>query len=206
MKENKNHWYDGFFYDNLIAPNQDKSFELIREIIGPDKTILDAGCGTGRFAFQIADKCRLIDSVDLSSRNIQLAHQKLSSADFPNVRFHHSDLLKFLGDTETHYDYSTLSYVIHEVDPHLRVEIIKRLAEKSDYLIIADYLVPRIKGFWSALNEVVEFAAGREHYRNFKSYVRENGVYGLAEKSGLKIKKEIKNVPSTSHIAVLIKN
>ncbi len=206
MKENKNHWYDGVFYDKLIAPNQDKSFGLIKDIINPGKTILDAGCGTGRFAFQIADKCRLVDSVDLSIKNIQLANTKLSSTGFSNIRFYHSDLLKFLIDTETHYDYSVLSYVIHEVDPHLRVEILKRLSEKSDNLIIADYLVPRIKGFWSTLNEVVEFAAGSDHYRNFKSYVRENGFYGLAEKSGLKIIKEIKNVPSTSHIVVLTKN
>lgn len=206
MKENKNHWYDGKFYDKLIAPNQDKSFGLIKDIINPGKTILDAGCGTGRFAFQIADKCRSIDSVDLSKKNIILADSKLKSSGYRNIKFHHSDLLLFLENTGTHYDYSVLSYVIHEVDPHLRVEILKRLSEKSDNLIIADYLVPRIKGFWSVLNELVEFAAGRDHYRNFKSYVRENGVYGLAEKSGLKIIKEIKNVPSTSHIVILTKN
>jgi len=25
MDENKNHWYDGLFYDKFIAPNQDKA-------------------------------------------------------------------------------------------------------------------------------------------------------------------------------------
>lgn len=31
--ENKNHWYDGLFYDKFIAPNQDKSYRIIKKII-----------------------------------------------------------------------------------------------------------------------------------------------------------------------------
>jgi hypothetical protein len=35
--------------------------------------------------------------------------------------------------------------------------------------------------------------------------LKHGGIKGLAEKNGLKIIKEIKNVPSTSHIVVLQK-
>jgi hypothetical protein len=50
MAENKTHWYDGWFYDLLIAPNQDKLFQQIKNIIEPNKNIIDVGCGTGRFS------------------------------------------------------------------------------------------------------------------------------------------------------------
>jgi len=55
------------------------------------------------------------------------------------------------------------------------------------------------------LNEVVEYFAGREHYKNFKHFVANDGLYGLSQKSGLKIVTEIKNKPSTSQLLVLAK-
>ena len=30
MTENKNHWYDGWFYDRIITPNQDQLFAKIK--------------------------------------------------------------------------------------------------------------------------------------------------------------------------------
>jgi hypothetical protein len=98
-----------------------------------------------------------------------------------------------------------LSYVIHEIDESLREQILKELAESAKKIILIDYLTPRTKGMWSLLNEIVEYAAGKEHYSNFKSYVAADGIEGLSKRTGLKIVKEIKNSPATSHIAVLSK-
>ena len=49
------------------------------------------------------------------------------------------------------------------------------MAQIADKIIIGDYLVPTNKGFWGMLNEVVEFAAGNEHYTNFKDFVKNDG-------------------------------
>ncbi|MBK7710882.1 MAG: hypothetical protein IPJ37_07995 [Bacteroidales bacterium] len=54
MTENKNHWYDGWFYDKIIAPNQDKLFGQIKNIIEQGSDIIDVGCGTGRPEFSLA--------------------------------------------------------------------------------------------------------------------------------------------------------
>lgn len=35
---NKNHWYDGWFYDLFIAPNQDRLFGQIIKLIEPSLT------------------------------------------------------------------------------------------------------------------------------------------------------------------------
>lgn len=205
MKENKNHWYDGLFYDVFIAPNQDKSFRLAKNIIKENSNVIDAGCGTGRFAFSVADKVNKVDAVDLSERNIKVAMNKLTKNNSPKIKFYHSDIYRFFENGDKHYDYAVMSYVIHEVDEHLRNDILKTLSENADKVILIDYLHPRPAHYWSWLNEAVEFAAGKEHYTNFKSYLKNSGLRGLAEQNGLKITKEIKNTPSTSHIVVLEK-
>ena len=75
--QNKNHWYDGWFYDKLIAPNQDRMFGEIKNLIEPNSSIIDVGCGTGRFSFTIADKVKKVIGIDLSSKNITTANKTL---------------------------------------------------------------------------------------------------------------------------------
>ena len=203
INENKNHWYDGLFYDKLIAPNQDEAFTIIRSLIENNSKVLDAGCGTGRLAFQLSDKCEEIVGIDLSKRNIKLAKKLLSRRYSPKIIFHHADVQSYLTANKTRFDYSIVSYVIHEVNENLRVKFLRTLAESSDRIIIADYIFPQPKSFTSLLNEAVEFAAGKDHYKNFKSFMAEEGILGLAAKTGLRVESEIKNSPLTSHIVIL---
>jgi ubiquinone/menaquinone biosynthesis C-methylase UbiE len=206
MTHNKNHWYDGKFYDKLIAPNQDFVFKQIKEIIEENSTVLDIGCGTGRLAFQLNAKCESIDGIDLSNKNINTARKNLEKYQSKNITFHHADAGTFLNKAGIRYNYAVLTYVIHEINEIDRIKIIKQIFEKAEKLIIADYLVPRPKGFLNIINEIVEFLAGKEHYKNFKSFVKKKGLYGLTEKSGLVILNEIKNIPFTAQIMVLEKN
>ena len=205
MPENKNHWYDGWFYDTFIAPNQDKSFQIVKSLIKENSSVLDVGCGTGRLAFQLEDKCKKIDGIDLSKRNIDLANKNLAKNPSPKISFHHDEVRNYLLSKEKFYHYSIISFVIHEINESKRVDILKLLSEKSDQIIIVDYLYPRPKSFWSVINEAVEFAAARDHYKNFKSYISNKGIIGLAENTGLNILNEIKNNPLTTHIVVLSK-
>lgn len=204
-KKNKDHWYDGLFYDVVIAPNQDKSFSLVKNIIEPNSTLLDIGCGTGRLAFQIADRCSHVHAIDHSQRNIDLAKKKLIKKPRPNIQFIHADVIDYLNKNDHNYDFAVLSYVIHEIDESLREQILIEISNSVKNIILIDYLTPRTKGMWSFLNEIIEFAAGKEHYSNFKSYVATDGITGLSKRTGLKIVKEIKNSPATSYIAVLKK-
>ena len=200
--KNKNHWYDGVFYDRVIAPHQDKAFAHIKELIADGGTVVDVGCGTGRLALQLADKCSSVDGLDPSKRNIAVAREKLSGRPEKSVRFHHADAHGFFRDRSSLYDYATISYVIHEVDEKDRIALLQALASSTRNLIMVDYLVPQPESARKILNEIVEFVAGRTHYRNFKSFVSGNGLIGLAERAGLHIVHERKNDPVSSHIVV----
>ena len=77
MTKNKHHWYDGWFYDTLIASNQNRLFAQIKNLVNPQSSIIDVGCGTGRFEFTLADKCKSVLGIDISERNIIRArHQR----------------------------------------------------------------------------------------------------------------------------------
>ena len=205
MAENIKHWYDGWFYDSFIAPNQDKLFGQIKRIMAPNKNVIDIGCGTGRFSFYVSDKANSVLGIDLSKKNIKWANQSLANNKNNKLSFQHKSVNEIKLAGKEHFDYAVMTYVIHEVDINERVNLLNEISEIADKIIIGDYLANRSTGFWSILNEVVEFAAGKDHYRNYKSYSAENGIIGLAEKANLKIVKEIKNTPYTSHIAMLEK-
>jgi 2-polyprenyl-3-methyl-5-hydroxy-6-metoxy-1,4-benzoquinol methylase len=203
--QNKNHWYDGLFYDWVIAPNQDTTFELIEQLILPGSSVLDAGCGTGRFALKMKKKYSRIDGVDLSGRNIETARRKLKKHKNKNIYFYHEDIVQFLERTKNTYDYAVITYMIHETDTDSRNKIVKHVASHADEIIIADYMVPRTESLMNHINEFIEFLAGKDHYRNFKSFVNNGGIRGLAKNNNLTFIKEVRNIPATSHIAVLKK-
>ena len=205
MTENKNHWYDGWFYDKIIAPNQDKLFSQIKSLIEPDSEIIDVGCGTGRLAFTIADKSKSVLGIDLSKRNIHRANLTLLRHPDDKILFQHNNLSKLSCNGNVHFDFAILTYVIHEINAEERVNLLTDIAQVSDKIIVGDYLVPGPKGIGSFLSELIEFVAGREHYKNYKSYMANGGVYDLADKAGLKIIDEIKNGSFSNHIVVLTK-
>jgi SAM-dependent methyltransferase len=203
INENKDHWYDGWFYDIIIAPNQDRLFRQIKNLIEPNSKVIDVGCGTGRFSFFAADKCSSVLGIDLSKRNIDRAN--LIHLKNPNnkISFRHQRVNEIISGDQERFDYAVMTYVIHEVHENERAKLLTEISMIADKIIIGDYLVPKPAVAWSKFNDVVEFAAGRDHYRNYKSHLIGGGINGLAERMGFTIITEIKNNPSTSHIVVL---
>ena len=205
MTQNKTHWYDGWFYDTIIAPSQDQLFGQIKNLIEPQSNVIDVGCGTGRLAFALADHCKSVFGIDLSKKNIVRANLILLRQPNENISFHHRNLSEIPTGRQPYFDYAVMTYVIHEVNDEERINLLIEMAQVSNKIIIGDYIVPRPKGYDGFISKTIEFLAGREHYRNYKTYMAKGGIQYLANKAGLKIIHEIKNQPSVSNIAILVK-
>ena len=108
-----------------------------------------------------------------------------------------------LSDGRKHFDYAVLTYVLHEVAAEDRAVLLHDIASVADRVIIGDYLVPVPGGFSSLINEVVERVAGRDHYRNFRSYVARGGITGEIATTDMKLLQEFKGTPGTSHLVIL---
>ena len=205
MTENKNHWYDGWFYDRIIAPNQDELFAQIKELIAPQSTVIDIGCGTGRLAFALGDHCALVVGIDLSKCNISRAHLILQRTPNERISFQHSNVTDARNWSDKPFDYAILTYVIHEVNKEERIKLLNDASQIADQIIIGDYLFPRPSGLSGFMSKTIEYLAGREHYRNYKTYMAAGGIHHLARESGLRIITEVKSRRSVDQLVVLAK-
>lgn len=203
MFVNKDHWYDGWFYDRFVAPNQDKLFLQIKNLIEPRSTVIDVGCGTGRLAFTLADKCDKILGIDLSRRNIQRANLTLSKNPNSKIAFRHSDLKSIVSEEPAKFDYAVATYVIHEIAEEERMGFLEDISRLAKKIIIGDYVVPRTKILWSLVSELVELAAGKDHHRNFRTFVKSGGLTPLIERINLRLIKEIKHPYEMGHLVVV---
>jgi len=199
---NKVHWYDGWFYEKFIAPNQDTLFARIRALLPPDAAIIDVGCGTGRFSFSVGSHCASVLGIDLSRRNIDRALMTLARRPNEKLSFLHAAVEDIAAGGHRHFDCAVMTYVIHEIDEEERVPVLRAMAAIADTVIIGDYLVPKPAGLSSRLNDIVEFAAGADHYSNYTNYVANGGIHGLAVKAGLEVVHEVRNSPATGHIVL----
>ena len=199
MKD-KFHWYDGWFYDKFIAPNQDGTFRIMQAMMDKDSTIVDVGCGTGRFVFQAGKKFDSVVGVDLSSRNIKLANQILEKIEQPNISFIHANAEELKNHLDKKFDYSTISYVIHEMPIDIRMKILETLKAISNEIIIGDYYVPQPRNKRGISNKIAEILAGKDHFNNFKSFVKNGGLPGLVKEAGMTIVQQKQGVHGTSLI------
>lgn len=198
------HWYDGVFYDLFIAPNQDRLFAVIRRVVAPGDRVLDVGCGTGRLVFQLAPRVALAHGIDPSRRNIQRAKRNWERRGKPgNVLFMHGTLSE--SPAAKSYDVAVLSFVLHEIDSGDRAPLLSRVAGHARRVVLADFRVPRVPGVVNAGSEIVEFLAGREHYRGFRSFVRAGGLTALVTNTGLRIVRKVEGVPLPAEVMVVEK-
>ncbi len=213
----RDHWYDGTFFDLCIAPNQDPVFAAVKAAITPGSTVLDVGCGTGRLVFQLADHCKSVHGIDPSPRNIRRAlklqrrrkaHQtrtlegRLRRGESSTITFESASLEEHFSRPHPPYDFVVISFVLHEVDERLRVPMLHAMAGATRWIVLADYRVPRRTGLMDATTELVEYFAGRHHYRGFKSFVLAGGLYSLIREAGLPTPRE--QPCSNGHAQVLL--
>ena len=204
ITKSKNHWYDGWFYDKNIAPYQDVTFVQIIKMIEEGSSVIDIGCGTGRFIFRVAERAEKAIGIDLSIKNINYANKLKNKRNIENVNFIHADALHLSGLYNKKFDYAIVSYVIHEIDLPIRIPLLNELKRIANNIIIADFAIPQLLNKRGLLNRTAEFFAGRKHFSNFLSFSRAGGIQGLVNEMNLNIIDERKDKTKTSCIIKVV--
>jgi SAM-dependent methyltransferase len=188
----KTSWYDGRFYAYVIDPISGKSFsKAIRKMIDPENSVIEIGCGTGYFAIQMAGHCSRVTGLDISPKMIRYADKKIKKGAYPNVEFRLIEKNKDLSYLFDHpYDCAIAKMVLHETSPEIRNKMIENIKNISRYAILTDYVYPLPGGITGVITRLIEFAAGKEHYRNFLNWCNQGGLDGFVTHHGLMVLEE----------------
>lgn len=119
------------------------------------KRILDAGCGTGAVALELANKGALVTAVDLSPNLIELAKSRIPENQRQNIQFYAGDMLDeahgdfdyVIGmDSMIHYCAKDMLVVLEKLSPRVSEKILFTFAPSTlplELMIRVGRLFPR---------------------------------------------------------------
>ena len=175
--------YDPIFYLPLRSIRIAVMNELLKY---KEKIILDLCCGTGN-QIKLLSKhgFRNLYCLDISDSMLEIAKRNDSS-----IKIYNEDATKTSFNNAS-FDVVIISFAIHEKDRNTQQALIDeayRIIKKDGFILVVDYVFDnKTTKFGRILISIIERIAGREHYRNFKSYIQNKGLLSLLKKDNFKL-------------------
>ena len=175
--------YDPIFYLPLRSIRIAVMNELLKY---KEKIILDLCCGTGN-QIKLLSKhgFRNLYCLDISDSMLEIAKRNDSS-----IKIYNEDATKTSFNNAS-FDVVIISFAIHEKDRNTQQALIDeayRIIKKDGFILVVDYVFDnKTTKFGRILISIIERIAGREHYRNFKSYIQNKGLLSLIKKDKFKL-------------------
>lgn len=131
---------------------------------------LEVGCGTGRWAFYLADKVKKVVAIDLSDKMIEIAKKKQRNSSVKNVEFHCISVMDF--DTDEKFDLIYFSGVLQYIKDKDIEMILAKLPEwmNSDCLVLSRDTLSLQSRFSSVEEYSVIYRTKDEYKQMFKKY------------------------------------
>lgn len=168
--------YSAKFYDPIlfpfIRPIRNKVIALVKQY--QYKSILDVCCGTG-------DQLKLLKQHGFDGEGIDLSDAMLSVA---GKGEHKADCIR-QDATQMHYENEKFDLVMtafslheksHASSRKIVEEMVRVTSEGGDILIVDYELSEKTSTLSKILIYFIEWVAGGEHYRNFRSYIKKGGL------------------------------
>jgi demethylmenaquinone methyltransferase/2-methoxy-6-polyprenyl-1,4-benzoquinol methylase len=174
--------YDPIFYLPLRSIRIAVMNELLKY---KEKIILDLCCGTGNQIKLLSKHGFRIYCLDISDSMLEIAKRNDSS-----IKIYNEDATKTSFNNAS-FDVVIISFAIHEKDRNTQQALIDeayRIIKKDGFILVVDYVFDnKTTKFGRILISIIERIAGREHYRNFKSYIQNKGLLSLIKKDKFKL-------------------
>ena len=182
-----------WFYDRVIEPI---SAPLRRTTVGllpitPTTRVLDVGCGTGGLVAAYADAGAVVSGIDLSEAMLEQAKNRVRD----RTRLEVGDATA-LPYADASFDIVVASLMLHELERDTQKKVIRamvRVTTPGGSIILIDYRVGklRLKGKgMRVLSTIGERLAGKDHYRNWRSYMATGGMPALLDDLDMTVTRE----------------
>jgi SAM-dependent methyltransferase len=190
-QRNQGNFYDGLLYHLFVDPSLRGLRRLLRAQVSQQSSLIDIGCGTGELLFSLADLCSELVGVEVSHRMWSYASRRVRDKGLSNVQFIWLNGAGPLNYPSGHFDYAAACMVMHDMDAHQRLQAVLEMRRLARVLILIDYRVVPPKNLTGILCRLAERLAGRRHYQNFLSYLKEGGLIPLIDAAGGSVQQEI---------------
>ncbi|TQV89587.1 class I SAM-dependent DNA methyltransferase [Aliikangiella coralliicola] len=78
-----------------------KKLETTRQHLQPDMELLELGCGTGSTAIIHSPYVKHIHAIDISSKMLAIAEEKVTTKSIDNITFEHSTIDEYIGNNQS---------------------------------------------------------------------------------------------------------
>ena len=180
----------GFLYSKIVDPALVKLRKKVSTAVPPGKKIIDIACGTGAQVFELAPKSNFVAGVDYSVSMIKKAENSKLKIGATNIVFKLCDVTKGLEFADHYFDVSIMSLALHQFSSEYYQEILKEMKRISSTSIFVDYAVPVPKNIAGKGTKIAEYFAGKDHFRNYRSYNKIGGLPEILKLNQIKIEKQ----------------
>ena len=108
---------------------------LLKHVPHNCETALEIGCGTGAFARLLAERCKRVVALDLSSEMIRVARSR--SSQFDNLEFHLADAMTW-DFPESQFDFVCSIATLHHLEQRELLVKIRDTLKPQGVLVILD--------------------------------------------------------------------
>jgi len=151
--------------DRYLQPMRQQVVDLIK----PNSTVVDLGCGSGDVLFKLADKIERGVGIDKSKTLIDFATVRQQKEKRDNLQFIEADLC---GEVVLPMsDYAIASLLYHVVDREEATALLKKQVNKAKTTIICGFSKPNN---WKQSLLLWLDQKFTSHYQNFRAY-KQNG-------------------------------
>jgi len=179
-------YLSGRLYDLLIEPLVGNIRRYIERTVAENdlSPVLDICCGTGTQSHILKAGGNQVFGLDISMKAVRYAvwknpHVAVICADAKRIPF-----------KPAFFKSIVLSFSLHDKSPNIRFSIVeeaKRMLAPEGRIIFVDFESPRDKrSRWGSVPiRLIERAAGREHFRNYRDFLCQGGLRSLLSKHRL---------------------
>jgi len=181
-------------YDRIFD-NMNKGLKLVGiKMFRPSKgmNILDVGCGTGSH-LELYQRygCNLY-GLDLSPSMLEFARKRLGN----NAQLDLGNATD-MPYKDNKFDLVISMLALHEMTPETRQRVlseIQRVLKEDGHILLIDFHPGSYKPLQGWISKTIiflsELAAGREHFKNYRQFIKTKGLKTLLSQHKLKIEKE----------------
>lgn len=167
---------ESIFYKIFIDPVLSDLRIATSKLLSAQLNIIDVACGTGSLAFELSKKAKSVTGIDTSESMIKTANQTKNKLGIQNVVFQFVDATDLSLFKTNEFDIATISLALHQFDTQTGLQMLKELKRIARKTLIVDYTYPLPANYYKQLTWFIEWMAGGDHYRNFRTYQEIGGI------------------------------